>query len=161
MGEDIPVLAEMNLDPEVMAFFPATQGLQQSISFVRQMQRHFMEKGYCYFAVDRLDRPGCIGFIGLKEQTFEADFTPCVDIGWRLKKSEWNQGFAKEGADRCLSYGFTDLGLDRVYSFAPKINIKSESIMKYIGMHKVKEFEHPLLQGDSRLNPFVLYVKQA
>ncbi len=98
-----------------------------------------------------------IGFIGLSEQTYQADFTPCIDIGWRIKSSEWYKGFATEGAKRCLDYALNDLRIEKVYSIAPKINIKSEHVMKKTGMEKQYEFEHPLLMNDIRLKTCVLY----
>ena len=157
---DIPVLAEMNSDPVVMEFFPGLQDHQQTIQFVRKMQKQFEEKGYCYFAVDRLDREECIGFIGLSDQDYKADFTPCVDIGWRLKQSAWHHGYATEGAKKCLEYGFSEIGLKKIFAVAPKINTRSEHIMKSIGMHKLSEFNHPALHEDTRLNPCILYLKE-
>ncbi len=154
---DILSLAEINADPQVMAFFPAIQNLQQTTDFVKRMQAQQASKGYCYFAVDRLDTNEFIGFIGLMDQSYEADFTPCVDIGWRLKSSAWNNGFASEGATRCLEYAFTKLALKRIYAVAPKINLRSEHIMQRIGMHKVKEFIHPMLRDDERLGQCILY----
>jgi RimJ/RimL family protein N-acetyltransferase len=158
--EDIPVLAALNADPVVMEFFPSIQDYQQTVAFVDKMQSQFAANGYCYFAVDRLDREECIGFIGLTDQVYKADFTPCVDIGWRLKQSAWHNGFAKEGASRCLEYGLKDLRLSKIYAVAPKINTRSEHIMKSIGMHKVSEFDHPALLEDKRLNPCILYLKE-
>ena len=109
------------------------------------------------FAVDKLENGEFIGFIGLSEQTYEADFTPCIDIGWRIKRSEWNKGFATEGAKRCLDYALNDLKIKEIYSVAPKINTKSEHIMKKIGLKKQYEFEHPSLINNERLKICVLY----
>jgi len=50
-----------------------------------------------------------IGFTSLSQPRFEAHFTPCVEIGWRLSKANWNQGFATEAAKACLEFGFTEL----------------------------------------------------
>ncbi len=85
--EDAAIMAEINADKEVMEFFPAIQTKDQTLLFIERMQKEFSEKGFCYFAVDHLKTNELIGFIGIHEQTFEADFTPCIDIGWRLKRS--------------------------------------------------------------------------
>lgn len=155
--EDILPMAQINADPEVMAFFPGVQTIQQTADFVKRMQAQQASKGYCYFAVDRLDNNEFIGFVGLVDQSYEADFTPCVDIGWRLKRSAWNIGFAKEGAVRCLAYAFTELALERIYAVAPKVNLRSEHIMQVAGMKKIGEFLHPLLRDDQRLGQCILY----
>ena len=157
LESDIEMMTEINADKNVMEFFPCIASKDQTIDFIKKMQKQFTEKGYCYFAVDKLKNNEFIGFIGLSEKNFEAEFTPCIDIGWRLSNTEWNNGFASEGAKRCLEYAFNVLKLEKIYSIAPKINIKSERVMKKIGMEKFMEFEHPLLINDERLRDCVLY----
>ena len=154
---DIEKLAVINADKEVMAFFPKTRTLQETKTFIGRMQKQYAEKGYCYFAVDTLADGNLIGFIGLSEQNYVTDFTPCIDIGWRLARSAWNKGFATEGAKRCLEFGFEKLHLNKIYSIAPVANIKSQQVMMKIGMHKVKFFDHPQLLDNARLRKCILY----
>lgn len=150
-------MAEINADKDVMEFFPSLQSLNQTIEFIERMNKQLIEKKFCYFAVDKIENGEFIGFIGLSEQTFKSEFTPCIDIGWRINKSEWNKGFATEGAKRCLDYAFNQLNLNKVNSLAPKLNLKSEQIMKKIGMKKILNFKHPMLETNKRLNEFILY----
>lgn len=154
---DIDKMHEINSDEKVMEFFPASPTKEQTTAFVERMKKQFQKKGFCYFAVDTLENNQFIGFIGLSEQTFEADFTPCIDIGWRIKSSEWNKGFATEGAKKCLDYARNNLQIENVFSIAPKINLKSEHIMTKIGLKKQYEFEHPALTNNDRLKTCVLY----
>ena len=98
-----------------------------------------------------------IGFIGLAWCEMEADFTPCAEIGWRLKKSAWGKGYATEGATRCLAYGFEELQFKEIYSFTTTTNIRSERVMQKIGMSKVGVFEHPKMAIGHPLRPHVLY----
>ncbi|WP_293916290.1 MULTISPECIES: GNAT family N-acetyltransferase [unclassified Sphingobacterium] len=155
--EDIDKLYLINTDKKVMEFFPDVSTKQQTTEFVHRMKSQFEDKGFCYFAVDRLDNREFIGFIGLSEQTYVADFTPCIDIGWRINSGEWNKGYATEGAKRCLDYARSVLMLEDIYAVAPKINLKSEHIMKKIGLEKQYEFEHTLLVNNDRLRTCVLY----
>lgn len=157
LDSDLEKLAAINADKEVMEFFPSTRSLAETRIFIERMQRQYTEKGYCYFAVDTLEDVNLIGFIGLSEQDFVADFTPCIDIGWRLAKAAWNKGYASEGATRCLEYGFETLHLDKIYAIAPDANIKSQQVMKKIGMSKVKTFDHPQLLDIERLKKCALY----
>ena len=157
--KDIAPMASISADEEVMKYFPAVATFEQTTAFISRMQEEFAEKGYCYFAVDELSTNTFIGFIGLSWKTFEADFTPCVHIGWRLSPSAWNKGFATEGAIRCLDYAFDTLKLAKVYSMAPMINTPSERVMQKAGMIKVGEFEHSLLKDHPELMQCVLYVK--
>jgi RimJ/RimL family protein N-acetyltransferase len=154
---DIDKMYQINSDEKVMAFFPGVLTKQQTAEFVDKMKNQFTDKGFCYFAVDKLEDSQFIGFIGLSEQTFHADFTPCIDIGWRIKSNEWNKGLATEGAKKCLDYAFNNLKIVEIYAVAPKINTKSAHIMTKIGLQKQYEFEHPLLINNARLKTCVLY----
>ncbi|CAM1343697.1 GNAT family N-acetyltransferase [Tenacibaculum amylolyticum] len=154
---DLDVLYNLNSDPTVMQYFPAIQTKQQSLDFINRMQAQFSEKEFCYFAVEILESNELIGFIGLSEQIYEADFNPSVDIGWRLLPSSWGKGYATEGAKRCLTYAFEDLNLNEIVSVAPEINIPSITVMQKIGMIKEKSFAHPLLEDYPDLQKCVLY----
>lgn len=155
--EDIIPMTDINADTEVMKFFPATQGREQTVAFIQRMQTQYGEKGYCYFAVDTLHDGRFIGFIGLSFQTFEAPFTPCVDIGWRLAQSSWGNGYATEGALGCVQYGFQLPGIEEIYSMAPLVNEPSIRVMQKIGMEYISGFRHPFLDGNDRLEYCVLY----
>lgn len=154
---DIDRMHEINSDEKVMEFFPRISTKEETTEFVIRMKKQFEEKGFCYFAVEKIQDKEFIGFTGLSEQTYKSVFTPCVDIGWRIKRSEWYSGFATEGAKKCLDYALNKLKLENVYSVAPKVNTKSGRIMIKIGMEKQFEFEHPLLINDDRLKTCVLY----
>lgn len=156
-NEDIPKMCAINADPMVMEYFPSLVGTNETTDFIVRMQHQFEQKKHCYFAVDELATGNFIGFIGLSEQTYKADFTPCVDIGWRLSPQYWNKGYASEGALACLDYAFNVLNLACVYATCPVINTKSENVMKKAGMFRVKNFIHPRLAGNERLQGCVLY----
>lgn len=144
--EDLPELAKMCADSSVMEHFPNPLSLEESENLLSRLQSHFDENGYTYFAVEVLATQEWIGFIGLAYQEYETAFTPATDIGWRLKKGAWGNGYATEGAKRCLQFGFNDIGLDKIVSVCTLSNAKSESVMQKIGMAKKGEFNHPSLK---------------
>jgi RimJ/RimL family protein N-acetyltransferase len=154
---DLMAMAAINADRAAMEFFPDVKTEQETADFILRMQRQYADKGYCYFAVDILETGQFIGFIGLSEQLFEAPFTPCIDIGWRLSRASWRHGYATEGANRCLQYAFVEIGISNVKSMAPVINVRSVQVMNKAGMQKVGNFVHPLLADDERLRDCVLY----
>lgn len=155
--DDVPKMTAVNTNPEVMRYFPALQGREQTLSFIERMQKQFEEKGFTYFAVEELASKEFIGFIGLSVPAFDADFTPCIDMGWRLDKKFWNNGYATEGAKRCIEYGFEVLEIDTLVAICPEVNKPSEAVMKKIGMTKKLTFSHPLLQDNEELRNCVLY----
>lgn len=154
---DIPLYAGMNADPEVMKFFPRLQTEEESAQFVDTQSAKIADVGYGLFAVELKHSTDFIGFIGLSIATFDADFTPCTEVGWRLRKEFWNQGYATEGAIACLEFGFKNLQLEHIYSFTATLNLPSERVMQKIGMSKIGEFLHPRVPDGNRLKPHVLY----
>ncbi len=155
--ESIEKMIAVSADPEVMRFFPSPASPEKTRTFGHKMKKQCDEIGYCYFATEILETREFIGFIGLSYQDYDTEFTPCTDIGWRLKKSAWNKGYATEGAKACLNYGFNKLGLKEIYSVASDINIPSINVMKKIGMEYKYNFDHPLLLEYPKIKVCVLY----
>ncbi len=155
---DLAAFAEMNADREVMEHFPKTLTTKETLDFITRLQNHFEKYGYNYFAVEILNTGEFIGFIGMAYQQFESDFTPAVDIGWRLKKSAWGNGFATEGAKRCIEFAFSNLNLEKVIAICTKKNVNSEHVMMKIGMTKIGEFNHPLLKEYPAFEQCLCYV---
>ena len=157
MDSDIEKMIRINADREVMQYFPALPSIQETIAFIERMQIQFAKKNYCYFAVDELASGTFIGFIGLCDQTYESDFTPHTDIGWRLRRSSWSRGYATEGAKACLEYAKQNLNLPEIFSVASMVNLNSIRVMEKIGMSFVKNFDHPRLKHSASLKTCVLY----
>ncbi len=155
---DLPHFMEMNADEEVMEFFPSVLKPEETSDLLARMANHQIEHGYTFFAVDELETSEFIGFIGVIDCKIDLDCTPCPEIGWRLKRSAWGKGFATEGARACLKYGFDALGFDKVCSFTPDLNVRSEHVMKKLGMKKQGHFKHPKLEKDHPLEQHVLYL---
>ena len=154
---DLDEFAKMNADQDVMEHFPKPLTRKETQDFIVRLKAHCIKHKHCYFAVEILENQEFIGFIGLAYQTYRTDFTPATDIGWRLKKEAWGNGFATEGAKRCLEYGFTTLNLKKVISTCTAQNKKSEHIMKKIGMSKLGAFNHPDLQDYPEYEKCYLY----
>jgi RimJ/RimL family protein N-acetyltransferase len=154
---DLAGLSAINSNPEVMRFFPGISSTEDTWGFIQRMQMQYADNGFCYYAVELLETGKLIGFTGIAKQEYEADFTPCIDIGWRLDPAFWGQGIATEAALRCIEYAFQTLGLNELLSVAPILNKPSISIMEKIGMTKVNEFLHTGLKDSPKLEKCVLY----
>lgn len=154
---DFAPFCAMNQNPAVMAFYPKPLSSEETTLLLAQIETHFREYGYGPYAVDVLETRTFIGYTGFMHPTFDCWFTPCVEIGWRLDTSVWNRGYATEGAQACLDYGFAQLGFDAVYSFTSALNHASERVMQKLGMSQIGEFEHPNLPKGDKLSRHVLY----
>ena len=144
--KDLADFAKINADLEVMEHFPKSLSEKETMEFIERLKKHYDKNGFNYFATEILESGELIGFIGLAYQDYNTDFTPAVDIGWRLKKSAWGKGYATEGAIRCLDFAFNELNLKKVISTCTENNYKSEHVMKKIGMEKTRRFKHPRLK---------------
>lgn len=156
--DDLESMAAINADEEVMKHFPKTYDIEETRDFIERMHRQYTKTGFCYFATEILRSKKFIGFIGLSSISFEAKFTPCVDMGWRLAKDEWGNGYATEGAKACLNFGFITMGLNEIYAVCPISNLASENVMKKIGMRKHSLFNHPNLTEYPLLEECYAYV---
>ncbi len=156
-NNDLPDLIMMNSDPVVMEYFPKTLDEKECADLLLRLQMQYDKNGYTYYATELLETGEFLGFIGLAYQEYKSEFTPATDIGWRLKKSAWGKGYATEGALQCLEYAFQNLKLERIMSTCPIANIKSEQVMKKIGMEKKGEFDHPGLSEYPYIEKCVWY----
>lgn len=156
---DLAPFAAMNADPRVMEFFPATLDRAESDALARRIVDGFVQRGYGLWAVEVPGVADFIGFIGLSVPRFEAHFTPCVEIGWRLAASYWGQGYAAEGAQVALAFGFLDGGMEEIVSFTAASNQRSRRLMERLGMthDAADDFQHPSLPEGHPLRPHVLY----
>ncbi|MFP6664452.1 MAG: GNAT family N-acetyltransferase [Deltaproteobacteria bacterium] len=156
---DLEPFAALNADPEVMAWMPAPMSLAQTRELVARIHLHFETHGFGLWAVEVPDEAPMIGFVGLMRPDFEAHFMPCVEIGWRLARAWWNRGFASEGAQAALEWGFTQGGLDEIVSFTVPGNQRSQGVMRGIGMRRTPadDFRHPRLTIGDPLREHVLY----
>ncbi len=112
------------------------------------------------FGLWAVEAPGLadfIGFVGLQVPSFTADFTPCVEVGWRLARAHWGFGYASEAAMASLAYAFGELGYDEIVSFTVVHNVRSRRVMERIGMTEDLEFDHPLVPKGHELERHVLY----
>lgn len=155
--EDKIPFSKMNNNIDVMKYFPSVLTRRESDTFVDKIVKHFEEQGYGLWSVEIKENQTFIGFIGFFNATFEAYFTPCIEIGWRLDNEFWNRGYATEGAKACLEFAFNKLGMDEIYSFTSRLNKPSINVMKKIGLEKVGSFNHPRVELNNPLRPHVLY----
>lgn len=154
--EDLPLFVSINKDGRVMRYFPALLTDEETETFYHRIMDEFERKGWGLFAVELKSSGRFLGYVGLHEIGFEADFTPGVEIGWRLDAEYHNMGYATEAATEVLRIAKSH-GITRLYSFTAEMNKPSERVMRKIGMERIGEFDHPKLSGDSPLRRHVLY----
>lgn len=157
--DDRPLFAAINADPRVMELFPKLLSREESDATVDRIEAHFAHHGFGVWAVEVPGVTPFAGFVGLAHPRFEASFTPCVEIGWRLAAEHWGRGYATEGAKAALAFGFEELKLAEILSFTVEGNVRSRRVMEKIGMthSPADDFDHPLLPEGHKLRRHMLY----
>jgi RimJ/RimL family protein N-acetyltransferase len=158
-SSDLVPFAVLNADPVVMEYMPAPLTRAESDAMVDRIERHFEAHGFGLWALEVPGEVPFAGYVGLSVPRFEASFTPCVEIGWRLARAHWGRGYATEAAAVVLRAAFGPLGLNEVVSFTVPDNFRSRRVMERIGMRHdpTEDFDHPLLPEGHRLRRHVLY----
>lgn len=155
---DLEPFARMNADARVMEHFPAPLDRAASDMFAGRLRAEIAERGYGFWAVELRETGDFIGFTGLRIPAVPLPIGPCVEIGWRLAAGHWGQGYASEAARAALEYGFVALGLDEIVSFTALPNVRSQAVMRRIGMtHPGEVFEHPGVAPGHPLRPHCVY----
>jgi len=156
--EDRTPFAALNADPEVMRHFPSRLTRRESDAMADRIEAHFEREGWGLWAMEQRSTGAFLGFTGLARPTFDAPFMPAVEIGWRLARGAWGQGYASEAARAGTAFAFDELGLEEIVSMAVVANARSRAVMRRIGMQHDPEgdFDHPLVD-EPHLRRHVLY----
>lgn len=156
---DRRAFAQLNADARVMEHFPAPLTRDESSRMVQRIEAHFEQHGYGLWALEVPGVTDFAGFVGLSTPSFEAPFTPCVEVGWRLAFEHWGQGYAPEAARAVLRFAFEHARLREIVSFTASSNARSRRVMEKIGMRHdaASDFDHPALPPGHRLERHVLY----
>jgi len=138
-------------------FLSGPLSAEESDAMADLIERRFEERGFGFWAVEVRGVVPFAGFVGLSVPQFEAHFTPCVEIGWRLAADHWGRGYATEGALAAVAFGFEHLGLSEIVAFTHEGNHRSRRVMDRIGMTRNPgdDFAHPAVPD--RIRRHVLY----
>ena len=158
-GSDVDALAALSADRATMRYFEALPSRAQIQQLVDRQQAALAAGEPGLFAVETKQDGRFIGFVGLAVPRFEADFQPCVEIGWRLAMDAWGHGYATEAGEAVLRHAFETLRLSEVVSFTATLNEPSQAVMRRLGMHHDAEgdFDHPSVAPGHPIRPHVLY----
>ncbi|NGN66082.1 GNAT family N-acetyltransferase [Streptomyces sp. A7024] len=144
--DDLAPMADINADPAVMRWIRdgSVRDLEETAADIERWEDEWDDEGFGLFAVELLASGELAGFTGLSVPEFLPEVLPAVEIGWRLGRPFWGQGYASEAAQATLEFALQDRGLDRVVSIARTGNTASENVMRKLGMTLERETTHPV-----------------
>ena len=154
---DLAPFAAMNADPRVMENLLRPLTRAESDAMAARANERIAQQGWGLWAVEVVAEERFVGFAGLAVPAWQAHFTPCVEVGWRLAREAWGHGYATEAARAVIGHGLGAAGLAQIVSFTALVNTRSIAVMERLGMRRDGEFDHPLVAEGHRLRRHVLY----
>ena len=156
--KDYSPFALLNANTEVMEFFPSPLNREQSDTLLNKARGLIDEHGWGFWAIEEKASGRLIGMTGLHHVEDDLPVYPDVEIGWRLAKEFWGRGFATEAAMASRDFAFEELKLEKIISFTATSNLRSQAVMKKIGMtDSGKCFEHPSVPVDHPLREHTVF----
>ncbi len=159
LDRDRPPFARMSTDPQVMEHLLPFASPEAVDSWIDRQHAHLRTHGFCFWAIESKADGAFIGAAGLLRVGYEAHFTPAVEVGWRLDRRFWGQGYAPEAAARAIRFGFEHLELHEIVANTVPANRSSRRVMEKLGMSHTTadDFDHPLVPIEHPLRRQVLY----
>ena len=123
----------LDQDPGVMRYIgngSLSTRAQVAASMKRIPRVYRLYPGLGTWRASRRDTGAYIGWFTLKyiPKTVE------VEVGYRLLREAWGQGFATEGATELVRYGFDSVGLYRIIGVTHPDNIASQRVLMKAGL---------------------------
>ena len=153
-------IAAINADPVVMRYFVAPMTRAETDAQVDRQIASQAANGFCFWAVERKADGVLLGLAGLKSGAPDTPIAGDLEIGWRLGRHGWGQGFASEAALAALRHGFANPAVPRIAAITAAGNEKSWRVMERIGMSRdpAGDFEHPAVPVGNPVRRHITYV---
>jgi RimJ/RimL family protein N-acetyltransferase len=137
LPSDKEAMFEMDSDPEVHKFLgnnplKSIREAEAVIAFIRQQ---YKDNGIGRWAVVEKSTGNFVGWSGLKlikEHT--NGYVNYYDLGYRLLRKYWGNGYATESAQAWLREGFTSLQQEKIYAITNTVNFNSKKVLEKSGL---------------------------
>ncbi len=157
--EDREDFAAMNGHPDVGAWLSGPLDRAGSDAMMDRITDLIAEHGFGFWAAERKADRRLIGAIGLLIMADDLPTPGAIELGWRLHPEAQGSGLATEGAAAARDWAFANLGVDEVVAITADTNVRSQSVMRKIGMRpdQGRDFDHPRLAQDHPLRRHVFF----
>jgi len=126
----------MMADPEVMHDYPAPFSAEEADAYFERRRGQIAAHGFGKWAIERRADGAFLGFVGVSEAYPELPVAPALEIGWRLVKGAWGEGYASEAARAALIDAFERTGAAEIIAFTLTTNERSLSVMRRLAMSR-------------------------
>ncbi|BDY04492.1 GNAT family N-acetyltransferase [Ferrimonas sp. YFM] len=135
--EDVDGFFELNNDPVVLKYTgdKPFDNKDQVAAFISDYAQYQLN-GFGRWSLYLKETGEYLGFCGLRRAEPGAE----VDIGFRIMRRHWRQGYALESAIAALQLGFGRYQLDRIVARAMEDNQASHAVINKLGMTRCGAF---------------------
>jgi len=142
---DVDGLFELDNDPEVHRYLgnKPIQTKEQAAEVIAFIRQQYIDNGIGRWAVIDKQTNNFLGWAGLKLITEQTNnHINYLDVGYRLIKKYWGQGFATEAARASLAYAFNEMQAPAVYAITDTNNAASHHVLLKVGLSFIETFEY-------------------
>ena len=135
--DDTPGFFTLDSDPEVHRYLgnQPVSTIEQSAAMIQGILDQYEQNGIGRLAIIEKKSGNFVGWSGLKYEEAIRDYG-YYDLGYRLIRSFWGQGYATEAAIASLKWGYEEQGYADIYAAADVANIASNRILSKLGTHQ-------------------------
>jgi RimJ/RimL family protein N-acetyltransferase len=145
--DDREPFAAINADPEVMRYIGTGAVLGRGLSddMVVRFEREWEQRGFGLWALSARDDADeqLLGFCGLTVPMFLPSVLPAVEVGWRLAREAWGQGYATEAARAAVEFGFSQGVAEEILAIVDPANERSLRVCAKLRMTDRPDRTHP------------------
>lgn len=143
--QDLEPFALMCADAEVMRHIGLGRPLDRAsaeLAFAVLLER-WDRDGTGLFTAENGETGEYLGFVGTAPVPAHSVEGGATEIGWRLRRSAWGQGYATEGACAVAADAADRLGLDRIVALIRPANDRSRAVAVRLGLELAGEGKGP------------------
>ncbi|MGZ4793259.1 MAG: GNAT family N-acetyltransferase [Ilumatobacteraceae bacterium] len=139
--DDLDLVVELDDDAEVMRYI--NDGLPVDLAEVTEnldwwLTHYDRDGGYGFWAAIEKSTGRFLGWFHFRPGEGAGPLEP--ELGYRLRRDAWGQGYASEGSRALIDKGFNELGVERVYAETMAVNVGSRRVMEKVGLRYVRTF---------------------
>ncbi|MGZ4680745.1 MAG: GNAT family N-acetyltransferase [Ilumatobacteraceae bacterium] len=139
--DDLDLVVELDGDAEVMRYI--NDGLPVDLAEVTEnldwwLTHYDRDGGYGFWAAIEKSTGRFLGWFHFRPGEGAGPLEP--ELGYRLRRDAWGQGYASEGSRALIDKGFNELGVERVYAETMAVNVGSRRVMEKVGLRYVRTF---------------------
>lgn len=155
--EDWPRFWEGTNTPAVMRWLGGVCDADKRTGAQDRLLGYQRDHGHTFWVLERKADGEILGFCGLKRCNQAGGPLGMMEVGWRLRKDAWGQGYAREAATASLDLAFEHFGADEVVALTVARNTASWGLMKRLGMQRREDLDFANADFDPEEPTIIVY----